>query len=95
MYFGKNRRWVPLCNARVAASLLKLMVVAEPMSNVAVLRSVVAENFLWDSKPRKYFLQVVAETSGGRPENIISGKAKALALSQVCSVNFILHFSSQ
>ena len=95
MYFGENRRWVPLYNARLAASLLKLMVVAEPMSNVAVLRSVVAENFLWDSKPREYFLQVVADTSGGRPQNIISGKAKALALSQVCSVNFIIHFSSQ
>ena len=77
------------CNARLAASLLKLMLVAEPVSNVAVLRSVVAENFLWDSKPRKIFLQVVADTGGGRPENIISGKAKALALSQVCSVNFI------
>ena len=75
--------------------IIELMVVAEPMSNVAVLRSVVAENFLWDSKPREYFLQVVADTSGGRPQNIISGKAKALALSQVCSVNFILHFSSQ
>ena len=80
---------MPLCNARLAASLLKLMVVAELMSNVAVLWSVVAENFLWDSnKPRKYFLQVADDTSGGRPENIISGKAKALALSQVCSVNF-------
>ena len=32
MYFGENRRWVSLCNVRLAASLLKLMVVAEPMS---------------------------------------------------------------
>ena len=50
---------MPLYNARLAASLLKLMVVAEPMSNVAVLRSVVAENFLWDSKPREYFFKLL------------------------------------
>ena len=43
---------------------LELMVVAEKISGVAVQRSVVANNFLWDSKPRKYFLQVVDETNG-------------------------------
>jgi len=34
------------------------------MSGVAVLWSVVTGNFLWDSKPGKYFLQVVDNTNG-------------------------------
>ena len=46
------------------SKFLELMVVAEQISGVAVLRSVVADNFLWDSKPRKYFLQVVDDTNG-------------------------------
>ena len=46
------------------SEFLELMVVAEQISGVAVLRSVVADNFLWDSKPRKYFLQVVDDTNG-------------------------------
>ena len=41
------------------SEFLELMVVAEQISGVAVLRSVVADNFLWDSKPLKYFLEVV------------------------------------
>ena len=40
------------------------MVVAEQISGVAVLQSVVADNFLWDSRPRKYFLEVVDDTNG-------------------------------
>ena len=41
------------------------MVTAEQMSG-AVLRYVVAENFIWDSKPCKYFLHLVDHTSGCR-----------------------------
>ena len=42
----------------------------------------------WDDRTYKTVV-------GCHNHNIISGKAKALALSQVCSVNFILHLSSQ
>ena len=46
------------------SKFLELMVVAEQISGVAVLLSVVAGNFLWDSRPRQYFLQVVDDTNG-------------------------------
>ena len=46
------------------SEFLEFMVVAEQISGVAVLRCIVADNFLWDSKPRKYFLQVVNDTNG-------------------------------
>ena len=46
------------------SEFLELMVVAEQISGVAVLRSVVTGNFLWDSRPRQYFLQVVDDTNG-------------------------------
>ena len=46
------------------SKFLELMVVAEQISGVVVLRSVVADNFLWDSKHCKYFLQVVDDTNG-------------------------------
>ena len=48
----------------LVSKFLELMVSAEQMSGVAVLRSVVTDNFLWDSKPGKYFLQVVDNTNG-------------------------------
>ena len=47
------------------SEFLELRVVAEHIFGVAVLKPVVADNFLWDSKPRKYFLQVVDDTDGG------------------------------
>ena len=39
-----------------------LELIPEQMSDASVLRSVVADKFLWDSKLRKYFLQVVDDT---------------------------------
>ena len=46
------------------SEFLELMVVAEQISGVAVLRSVVADNCLWDPKRSKHFLQVVDDTNG-------------------------------
>ena len=39
-----------------------LELIPEQMSDASVLRSVVADKFLWDSKLRKYFRQVVDNT---------------------------------
>ena len=39
-----------------------LELIPEQMSDASVLRSVVADKFLWDSKLRKYFLQVIDDT---------------------------------
>ena len=46
------------------SEFLELIVVAEQISGVTVLWSVVADNCLWDSKRSKYFLQVVDNTNG-------------------------------
>ena len=50
--------------SQLLSEFLELMVVAEQFSGVAVLRSVVADNVLWDSKPLNYFRQVVDDTNG-------------------------------
>ena len=39
-----------------------LELIPEQMSDASVLRSVVADKFLWESKLRKYFLQVIDDT---------------------------------
>ena len=46
------------------SEFLELIVVAEQISGVTVLLSVVADNCLWDSKRSKHFLQVVDDTNG-------------------------------
>ena len=46
------------------SEFLELIVVAEQISGVTVLWSVVADNCLWDSKRSKHFLQVVDDTNG-------------------------------
>ena len=46
------------------SEFLELIVVAEQISGVTVLWSVVAHNCLSDSKRRKHFLQVVDDTNG-------------------------------
>ena len=39
-----------------------LELIPEQLSDASVLRSVVADKILWDSKLRKYFLQVIDDT---------------------------------
>ena len=41
------------------SKFLELMVVAEQISGVAVLRSVVADNFLWDSNLANIFFKLL------------------------------------
>ena len=48
----------------LSSEFLELIVVAEQISGVTVLWSVVADNCLWDSKRSKHFLQVVDDTNG-------------------------------
>ena len=57
------------------------MVVAEQISGVAVLLSVVTDNFLWDSEPREYSLQVVDDTNGGGLARLYYFKVLRIAVS--------------
>ena len=44
-------------------TFLELMCCAEKITSVAVLRSIITHNFIWDSESCKYLLQVVDEAS--------------------------------
>lgn len=49
--------------APIPQQILKLMTAGVQIPCVAELLSAVADNFIWDSKSCKYFLQVVDDTS--------------------------------
>ena len=50
--------------------LLELVIAIEQIPSIAVLRPIVTDYFIWDSKPCKQFLQVDDDTTG----NVLANK---------------------